>query len=187
MELRDRNGLTEAEYLAGYDSDKYPKPSVTADIVVIAEDGAKRRVLLIRRGNHPFLGQWALPGGFAEPGETVERSAARELEEETCLTGVPMALCCVASNPGRDPRGWTVSAVFTAHVNAADLKPQAADDAAEAGWFEIDRRPDAIALTCGDYALTIPLNPDGTANWRDNRGPDRLAFDHGEVIAKAIG
>ncbi len=89
MELRDKNGLTEREYLAQYRADKYPRPSVTVDVCIFsrAADGALR-TLLIRRGGHPFLGWWALPGGFAQPGERVEEAAARELEEETNLSGL---------------------------------------------------------------------------------------------------
>ena len=91
MELRDKNGLTEREYLAQYRADKYPRPSVTVDVCIFsrAADGSLR-TLLIRRGGHPFLGWWALPGGFAQPGERVEEAAARELEEETNLCGLTL-------------------------------------------------------------------------------------------------
>ena len=68
MELRDKNGLTEREYLAQYRADKYPRPSVTVDVCIFsrAADGALR-TLLIRRGGHPFLGWWALPGCAKPP------------------------------------------------------------------------------------------------------------------------
>ena len=86
MELRDKNGLTEAEFLANYRPGDYPRPSVAADIVIFTRKEDTVRVLLVRRGGHPCLGQWALPGGFVEPGETVGHAAARELEEETGYT-----------------------------------------------------------------------------------------------------
>ena len=97
-ELRDKNGLTEAEAIIEYRKKDYPKPALTADIVILAKEpgGATvadqtapagkpntYKLLLIRRGGHPHLGRWALPGGFAEEGETIEETAARELEEET--------------------------------------------------------------------------------------------------------
>ena len=91
-ELLDKKGLTEEEFLRQYDPDKYPKPSVTADIVVFRERGDTPEVLLIRRGGHPFLGRWAFPGGFAERNERIERTAERELMEETGVTGIDMKL-----------------------------------------------------------------------------------------------
>ena len=113
-ELRDRRGLTEAEAIARYRAKNYPKPALTADIAIFAGTGKRCRLLLIRRGGHPFLGCWALPGGFADEGETIERTAARELEEETGISGLELRLVGVYSAPGRDPRGWTVSAAYAA-------------------------------------------------------------------------
>jgi ADP-ribose pyrophosphatase YjhB (NUDIX family) len=86
-ELRDKKGLTEAEAIAAYRKKNYPKPALTADICIFAKVGEGWKLLLIRRGGHPYLGCWALPGGFADQGETNESTAARELQEETCLTG----------------------------------------------------------------------------------------------------
>ena len=88
--LRDKNGLTEAEFLARYDAGKYPRPSVTADVAAFLHEDGKPRVLLVRRGGHPFIGTWALPGGFVEPEETVETAARRELWEETGIENVPV-------------------------------------------------------------------------------------------------
>ena len=164
-ELLDKRGLTEAEAIAVYRKKNYPKPALTADICVFARSGGGWRLLLIRRGGHPFLGCWALPGGFAESGETIEATAARELQEETGLTGLPLRLVGVYSAPGRDPRGWTVSAAYGTRVEAR-LDAVADDDAAEAGWFD-------VALP-GEGPATIAL-PEG----------QRLAFDHAEIIADA--
>ena len=73
--VRDKNGLTEAEFLARYDAGKYPRPSVTADVAAFTHTDGRPRVMLVRRGGHPFIGTWALPGGFVEPEETVETAA----------------------------------------------------------------------------------------------------------------
>ena len=86
-EILDSRGRTEAEAIAQFRAANYPKPSLTADMVALARDAdGEISVLMIRRGGHPYLGCLALPGGFAEPGETIQTSAARELEEETHLT-----------------------------------------------------------------------------------------------------
>jgi 8-oxo-dGTP diphosphatase len=98
-----------------------------ADCVVFDRQG---RLLLVRRKNPPFQGQYALPGGFVDYGEKTEQAAARELAEETGLTAVALALIGVYSEPGRDPRGHTVSAAYL--VRVADFAPRAGDDAADA-------------------------------------------------------
>ena len=67
---------------------KYPRPALTADCVVFGLDDDNLKVLLIQRDNEPFAGQWALPGGFAEVGESLEKTAMRELEEETNLRNI---------------------------------------------------------------------------------------------------
>jgi 8-oxo-dGTP diphosphatase len=92
-----------------------------------------RGVLLIRRGNAPFKGSWALPGGFVERGETCEGACRREAREETGLDVEPVALVGVYSAPDRDPRGHTVSPVYLCTVVGGNA--HGGDDAAEARWF----------------------------------------------------
>lgn len=101
-ELRDARGLTEAEAIARYRSRNYPKPALTADIVVLSRSDAETQVLLVKRKGHPFLGKLALPGGFANENEPVEETAARELAEETGVRGLPMKLVGVFSKPRRE-------------------------------------------------------------------------------------
>ena len=86
MELRDRNGLTESEYLAQYRKKRYPAPSLAADVVLLSEG---KDVLLVRRGGHPYLGYLALPGGFVNPDESAPDAAVRELREETNVWASP--------------------------------------------------------------------------------------------------
>jgi 8-oxo-dGTP diphosphatase len=110
----------------------FPKtPALTTDCVVL---DAKRRVLLIRRGNPPFKGRYALPGGFVDVGETVEDACRRELMEETGIKAGRLELIGVYSNPKRDPRGHTCSVAFLGCV--ARATPRAGDDAAAAEWVE---------------------------------------------------
>lgn len=106
-------------------------PALTTDCVVF---DARGRVLLIRRGNPPFEGSYALPGGFVEVGESVEDACRRELSEETGLDVGNLRLIGVYSDPGRDPRGHTCSVAFLARVGSAS--PIAGDDAAAADWVE---------------------------------------------------
>src|SRR5918994_2554231 len=100
-------------------------PKLMVDVVIPAERG----VVLIRRGNEPFKGRWALPGGFVEVGETVEEAADREAAEETGLAVEVARLVGVYSDPERDPRGHNVSVAFLVRVLSGELA--AASDAAE--------------------------------------------------------
>jgi 8-oxo-dGTP diphosphatase len=106
-------------------------PQVTSDCVVFNRTGA---VLLIRRKNPPFQGQYALPGGFIEVGETVEDGCRRELREETGIVAGKLHLVGIYSDPGRDPRGHTVSIVYFTRVSSANAV--AKDDAAAVEWVK---------------------------------------------------
>jgi 8-oxo-dGTP diphosphatase len=128
----------------------YPRPALTVDVVLATRE-ARPRVLLIRRKHDPFAGRWALPGGFVDEGERLVDAARRELREETGLTVVDLEQLYAAGDPGRDPRGWTVSVVYLARVTAGELTPIAADDADEVGWFPLDELP-ALAF---DHAMIL--------------------------------
>jgi len=119
---------------------EYPRPALTADVVLLTRDPAPR-VLLIQRKKDPFAGFWALPGGFVDEGETLAGAARRELFEETGLVIEELEQLYAAGDPGRDPRGWTVSVVFLARVDAAAIDPRAGDDAAEVGWHPLADLP----------------------------------------------
>ena len=105
-------------------------PLLAVDCVVF---DLSRRVLLVRRRNEPFKGEWALPGGFVEIGETVEDACRREVREETGISLGPVSLIGVYSDPHRDPRGHTCSVAFASQATVTTLLP--GDDAADAGWF----------------------------------------------------
>lgn len=114
-------------------SSSFPRPMLTVDVVVLSAEGGTQRVLLIRRGNPPFAGGWALPGGFVEEGERVAEAAPRELTEETGLRADALELLGVYDTPERDPRGWTVSVVYLAPCSARARSPAGTTRARRAG------------------------------------------------------
>ncbi|MFP4469852.1 MAG: NUDIX domain-containing protein [Bacteroidales bacterium] len=120
---------------------KHPRPAVTVDMAVFARFGPSWKVLLIRRGNPPFEGQWALPGGFVEMDEKLIESAQRELEEETGIKNVNLLQFRTYGDPGRDPRGRTVAVVHYGFVNSDKIQVKGGDDASEAAWFAVDDLP----------------------------------------------
>jgi 8-oxo-dGTP diphosphatase len=121
-------------------------PLLTVDCVAF---DARGRVLLIRRAKAPFAGQYALPGGFVDIGETVEAACRRELKEETGLSAGELVLVGVYSDPARDPRGHTVSVVFATVLG--NVRPRAGDDAAAAQWVA-DWRKKTLAF---DHARIV--------------------------------
>lgn len=135
---------------------EYPRPAVTVDVVLFTIRGGELAVLMIRRGGPPFKGQWALPGGFVEENESLERAASRELKEETGIEQTALEQLGAFGDPGRDPRGHTVSVAFYAFL-VAPARPVAADDAADAQWVSVS----ALAR-------------------------QRVAFDHARIIALAV-
>ena len=118
----------------------YPRPSVTVDIVLFHQSPEGLELLLIKRRHEPFADHWALPGGFVDENESLEAAAARELKEETGLSRARFTQVAPFGNPGRDPRGHTVSIAFTALLKS---KPQVTgtDDAKEAAWHFVKRLP----------------------------------------------
>lgn len=119
---------------------KYPRPAVTTDCVVFTQE-EEPKVLLIQRGNEPYKGCWAFPGGFMNMEETAEECAVRELKEETGLTVNQIQQIGAYSKVDRDPRGRTVSIAYLAIVDAPTAV-SGMDDAAKAAWFPLSSLPD---------------------------------------------
>src|SRR5579875_326552 len=118
---------------------EYPRPAVTVDLAAFAREGDGLKVLLVRRKHDPFAGRWALPGGFLGIDEPIEAAARRELKEETGFDvsgSVPLAFVGVFGDPGRDPRGRTISVAYAVEVPGPPPEVRGDDDAEEAGWFD---------------------------------------------------
>lgn len=128
----------------------YARPALTVDLVIATRE-PRPRTLLIRRANDPFAGTWALPGGFVDENEPLVAAARRETLEETGVVVDELEQLYTAGDPGRDPRGWTVTVAYLVRVKPDELKPVAADDAAEVGWFPLDELP-ALAF---DHAMIL--------------------------------
>ncbi len=124
---------------------RYPRPGFTADCVIFRINNSlevenQLEVLLIERGNEPFKGAWALPGGYVEEYENLEHAAARELREETGLVDLQLHFLGIYGEKGRDPRGWTVTGAFWA-LESWGAAAVAGDDAVNARWFPVSELP----------------------------------------------
>lgn len=119
---------------------KYPRPAVTTDCVVITKE-QEPKVLLIQRGNEPYKGCWAFPGGFMNMDETAEQCALRELKEETGLDLKNIQQIGAYTKVDRDPRGRTISIAYLAVIDSP-MAVSGMDDAANAAWFPIASLPE---------------------------------------------
>ncbi|KAI7252999.1 hypothetical protein KC345_g11428, partial [Hortaea werneckii] len=149
--VTDLNGLTEEQFLKTYNAGSYERPSVTVDMLIFTvmeqeQDNYRKlaekslQLLLIQRGGHPFLGQWALPGGFVTVDESIEDAARRELFSETNIDNIYMEQLYTWGDVQRDPRMRVISCSYMALVDRKTLDVQAGDDAAAAAWFEVSHR-----------------------------------------------
>lgn len=162
---------TEQQFLSQYDASKYPRPSVTVDVVLFTVVDGALRVLLIQRKKHPFKDAWALPGGFVRPSENAEQAARRELAEEAGAKDIFLEQLYTFSEPKRDPRTWVISVAHYALVTIDRLDIRAGDDASDARWFLVKDNKKTKKVEC------VPL---------EGGSPVELAFDHQQILQTAI-
>lgn len=134
-------GETLEEFLAHYDETKYRRPSNTVDMILMTVSEGKLKLLLVKRGNHPFINDWALPGGFVNFDEDLDHAVERELAEETHITKhTYFRQLYTLGNADRDPRTRIISTVYLSMTPEENIKlAKAGDDAADTAWFTISK------------------------------------------------
>lgn len=143
----------------GYDPSQYPPFAVTVDVVILTMSDGELNVLLVRRGEAPFEGEWAIPGGFKRPTETLDEAAKRELTEETGVDAARLLTQFGAyGDPGRDPRMNVVTVAYLAVLR------------------------DVGAIVAGSDAADARLVPVTDVL----NGKVELAFDHERIVRDAI-
>ncbi len=121
---------------------EYPHPAVTTDIVIFTIRHDELKVLLIKRAASPYQGSRALPGGFVNLDEDLERAARRELEEETGVAGVYLEQLYTFGQPDRDPRERVITVAYYALIPSDKMHIRAASDAEAVAWFGIEEMPE---------------------------------------------
>ncbi len=147
-EVINKQGLTEEQFLSTYDAGKYERPSVTVDMLIFTVTEKEKnnyrklpendlKLLMIKRADHPYLGQWALPGGFVQINESLDEAALRELKEETNIDDIYMEQLYTWGDVVRDPRTRVISTSYMSLVDSGTLNIKASDDADDAKWFKV--------------------------------------------------
>ena len=219
-EIRNKDGLTENEFLERYDSNKYEKPSVTVDTLIFTVDERisknyrklpekELKVLMIKRGDHPFINKWAIPGGFVNIKESMEEAAKRELFEETGVENIYLEQLYTWGDVNRDPRMRVIYTSYMALVDKDTLDIKAGDDVADAKWFsvkteilkEVKTNTDngymyekyiKLALECHEIVLNGEVierklyeNKKLSISY-DVVESEGIAFDHAKIIISAL-
>lgn len=205
MEIRNKDGLTEKEFLKAYVPGDYDRPSVTVDMILFTIDEVETdirknpekelKVLLVKRGDHPYMNHWAIPGGFVGIDEDIEDAAYRELSEETNLKeDIYLEQLYTFGAPKRDPRMRVISVAYMALTKKDNIKKtMSGDDASDALWFKVtkevvDKNRFSLILSNDEKDISIVYDfskEDG--KWIGNSlTEDKLAFDHAMILNTAI-
>lgn len=198
------NMTTDKQFLSSYNIENYDRPSVATDMAIFSmfarEADCHRKdsepelsILLIKRGEHPFINEWALPGGFLRADETIEECVIRETKEETNLTPSAILPIGVFSDPGRDPRGRILSNAFMSIINE-EVAIKGGSDAADAKWFSVKfekSQNECFMLTLSNETETLSSELKKTTNrYANNKfeiiSDNGIAFDHAKIIAAAL-
>ncbi|MBD5160339.1 MAG: NUDIX hydrolase [Ruminococcus sp.] len=173
-----------------YSIENFERPSVASDCVVFGLDSIepdsprslkqrKLKILLVKRGEEPFINRYSLAGGFLRKGETIEETALRELKEEAGVSDPKIINLGIYSSPERDPRGWIISCAFLALTRTVKLSTADYSDALDAHWLDFEYANETITLSDGTEEIVI--------HYKDGQ-PEKnvLAFDHAKIIYDAF-
>ncbi|AZV56490.1 NUDIX domain-containing protein [Clostridium sp. AWRP] len=217
VDIKNKQGLTEEEFLKQYDDSIYEKPSLTVDMLIFTVMNEKKenyrklpekslKILLVKRGDHPCIGKWALPGGFVGINESLDEAALRVLRAETNIDDIYMEQLYTWGEVDRDPRTRVISSSYMALVDSSSLSIKAGSDEEDAAWFNVSynllqEKKEAvekgyiyeqivqIKLWNENEELSAKIkiieNPDGKVS-REIMESTGIAFDHGKFIEYAI-
>lgn len=217
INIQNKQGLTEEEFLEQYDADVFKKPSFTVDMLIFTVTDEEKenyrrlpekslRILLVKRGDHPYIGKWALPGGFIAVDESLDESAIRVLRAETNIDDIYMEQLYTWGEVDRDLRTRVISSSYMALVDSNNLNIRAGSDEDDARWFNVNYNlleEKKIAVEKGYiYERTVEVklwnvseelssrikiteNINGKVN-REIIETIGIAFDHGKFIEYGI-
>ena len=186
--------MNEREYLEAYDANKFDRPSVTADVMLLRMNKntfGSLQVLLVKRSEHPFKDNWALPGTFIKMKESAYSAACRALKEKTGVTNIYLEQLYTMSQPNRDPRTRVMSIAYMG------LLPYDADIVLHenAKWFDVILTADHMIVESDDVSIQYKLAKkhfnNGVIDVENTHikkltSKEALAFDHQEIILEGI-
>lgn len=218
--LKNKQGLTEEQFLARYDAGKYERPSVTVDMLVFTVTNEEKenyrklpekvlKILMVKRGDHPCMGYWALPGGFVNIDESLDQAALRELKEETNIENIYMEQLYTWGDVGRDPRTRVIGCSYMCLIDSGKLDIRAGDDADDVRWFSLSTKLIEqkktitekgyitqdwvrLILKSGEEELAATIRVDKKVEGnvvkttREIVESGNIAFDHAKIIEYAI-
>jgi 8-oxo-dGTP diphosphatase len=165
------NHSEEQKFLAAYDAEAFPRPSVTVDVAALTAHDGHLWALMIKRRDHPYRDAWALPGGFVHIDESLDQAASRELAEETGLENVYLEQLYTFGDPKRDPRTRVITVAYYALVDWQRLLPLRSED-----------QPTLFRV-----AVEWSGETGGPVNLIDAMGNKlTLAFDHADILGMAV-
>ena len=205
MKEVNERGQTLEEFLAEYDETKFRRPSNTVDMILMTVSKGKLKLLLIRRKDHPFIHDWALPGGFVNFDEDIETAVSRELAEETNITtDTYFHQLYTFGKADRDPRTRIITTAYISMTPEENIRnTRAGDDAADAGWFTVSKtvlstdaagRQSQVVLECEENGVRIVYdvydkvihNYVKTSSELSSQSNAKLAADHIKAVNMAI-
>ena len=165
---------SEKDFLSNYNPSNYDRPSIAVDVLVFTTNKDTLQIALVRRNEHPYAGQWSLPGTFIGIKETADVAAQRCLKEKTGMSDVSIEQLYTFSEVDRDPRMRIITVGYIAMVPGEKLLYQEGSERGKAMLFDVIRTENGYYLKAN--------TPEGPLKIEENE----LAFDHGNMIRTAI-